>query len=373
MLDVDERSDEKSSAMATTLQDDTIQDDAELIHARLKDALKNIPDEGVQYSEEQLKEVKKKFKSSDRIKEELKEMNMKINSDFELMSDLFRKYDTIKGRHDLIELGTLFEDLKYLMHQIDNANDFLTAGGLDKVILPNLNNQSKVELRIHSVKLLGVVVQNNPKGQIAAFEKNVGSILLQLLAQSSSSSTNELSSLIFAFGGLLRKFPLAQEELLNNPGLNVLIDLLDKQVEYKIKMKCLLLIADLIRDYDELTDNGDLNKTTQYNAVDIKSRLFKTEYCTIMVELFSVHRHDYLENLYVAEDMLNVLLASIETCESKWIKSQIFRHTLLVIRGNYDQVKDQTSFDNLQLNEVVDKLEQLQTFFPDHTVANDEL
>lgn len=383
LLDPEENPEEKSSAIAMSTvvrdeptQEDNTQEDSKAIHSRLKDALKNIPDDGPEYSEEKLKEITKKFKSYATIKQELEEMDMKIKTDFQLMSDLFGKYDIIQGKSNLDEFGTLFEDLEYLLHQIDNANDFVTAGGLEKVILPNLGNQSIPELRIHSIKLLGVLVQNNPKGQIAAFERNVGSILLQLLSQSTSSSnTNELSSIMFAFGGLLRKFPLAQDELLNNPGLKILVDLLGKQVDFKIKMKCFLLITDLIRDFDDVTANRDLNVTKQYDAIDIKSRLLKTEYCAITVELFSVHLQNNLESLYVADDILDVLIASKDICQPLWNESSVFRHKFLVMKSNYDEMKSETNLDDAELSSVINKLNQLQTFLSNHTVTmtNDEL
>lgn len=385
LLDANEKvtTDEKSSAIVVspvTMNDDTTpqEDDSKSTHSRLKDALKNIPDEGFKYSEDELKEITKKFRSYDTIKQEFEEMDMNIKSDFELMSDLFAKYEQIKDKNDLHAFRSLFEDLEYLLHQIDNANDFVTAGGLEKLIMPNLGNQSIPELRIHSVKLLGVLVQNNPKAQIAAFEKNVGSLLLRMLSQSNNnnngnSSTSELSSLIFAIGGLLRKFPLAQDELLNSPGLKILVDLLGNQVDYKIKIKCLLLITDLIRDYDEVT--GDLIKTQQYDdAVDIRSRLLKTEYCTNLLELFNAHRQDYLESLYVTEDILNVLIASKELCEAQWIDSSIFPHTLLVIRSNFDRMKNDEKLEDFDLmNTMVDRLDQLEKYFTNHTVVKDEL
>ncbi|XP_037038908.1 nucleotide exchange factor Sil1 [Bradysia coprophila] len=377
LLDAEDRSEEKNSAlmMSAVSHDDTERpnDDPTSTHSRLKDALKNIPDEGFEYSEEKLKEITKKFRTYENIKEEFEEMNMKIKSDFQLMSDLLVKYQSIEDKLDLNEYRALFEDLDYLLHQIDNANDFVTAGGLDTIILPNLSNQTVPELRIHSVKLLGILVQNNPKGQIAAFEKNVGSILFQMLAQSANISTSELSSLMFAIGGLLRKFPLAQAELLSSPGLKILVDLLGKPIDYKIKMKCLLLLADLIREYDEIAGNVGASKTKVNQATDIKSRLVTTEYCTIMIDLMLIHRQDYLESLYIADDMLNVLILSKEVCEPHWSGSSIFRHTLLAIKTNFEQQKNGTDFDNFELNGIVEKLDRLQTFWSDHGAINDEL
>lgn len=372
-MDEDETVDGKISAIVTS-PDAIVEDVSESIHSRLKDALKNIPDEGFEYSEAELKEITKKFKSYDTIKKEFEELNMNVKSDFQLMTELFEKYETIKGKPEPNEYRSLFEDLEYLLHQIDNANDFVIAGGLEKIILPNLGNQTVPELRIHSVKLLGILVQNNPKGQIAVFEKNVGSILLQSLSQTSGPiSTNELSSILFAIGGLLRKFPLAQLELLSNPGLKTLVDLLGKPVDYKIKMKCLLLINDLIGEFDEVTRADDFDKMMQYNATDIKSRLLTTDYCTIVIELMTVYRQDFLDSLYSADDIVNVLTTSREICQRQWSESSIFKHTLLALKSNYDQQKDETNYDKAELDGMVEKLNRLHAFFSNHTVLRDEL
>lgn len=374
LIDSDEATKEKRSALAvsaTFKDDDIVSDNLEENHLRLQEALKNIPDEGLEYSEEKLKEITKKFKYEN-IKQGLADMNIQIKTDFELMSDVISKYEAIKAKNDirLDEIRPLFDDLEYLLHQIDNANDFVTFGGLEKIILPNLGNQTHPELKLHSIKLLGTLMQNNPKGQIAAFEKNVGSLLLQMLSQSNSSSTNELSSIIFALGGLLRKFPLSQDELLNKPNFKILVDLVGKDVEYKIKIKCLLLITDLIRD---CTENGNVNTTNQYDSTDIRGRISGTEYCTIINELFTMHRRDYLESLFTAEDILDVLITSKDICQPVWAESPIFRHTLLVIKSKYDQMKDITDTDDVELNEVSNKLEHLNEFLFSHLVIKDEL
>ncbi|KAJ6634019.1 Nucleotide exchange factor Sil1 [Pseudolycoriella hygida] len=368
LLDPSESSNEKYSAIvqSSVSEENEQEGPSESIHSRLKDALKNIPDEGIVYSEDELKDITKKLKTYEAFKQEFDDMNIK--TDFEMLSDLLDKYETIKHNRDVDAFNILFEDLEYLLHQIDNANDFVTAGGLDKVILPNLRNQSIPELRIHSVKLLGILVQNNPKGQIAAFERNAGSHLLQLLNLAKTSSTAELSSIIYALGGLLREFPLAQEELLKNPGLNVLVDLLGKQVDYKIKIKCLLLLTDLIRDDDEVTERRN-------DSNGIKNRLSKTAYCEVVVHLLQSHRQDYLESVYVTEDILSVLIVSKEICKPTWADSSIFRQTLMVIKSHYDQVIGETREDDGELSEVVNKLEKLQAFFsgPSIVKSNDEL
>lgn len=375
MLDADDDDDKNSAVVMapTTSEDNSTPEQPNESRQTLKDKLKNIPDEGIEYSEVKLKEITKKFRSYETIKKEFDELQMDIKSDFQVMTELFDEYETMGKAYDQNRHGALFEDLEYLLHQIDNANDFVTAGGLERIILPNLGNQTNVELRIHSLKLLGTLVQNNPKGQIAAFERNVGSALIQLLSHASTTNTNELSSLLFAIGGLVRKFPLAQDKLLNNPGLKSVVDLLDKPVDYKVKMKSLLLITDLIREFDEVMASTDVDRATQYNATDIRGRLAATEYCGNVVELVAFHREDYLGSLYAADDILTILLMSKELCQQRWTGSSVFQRTLLAIKSSYDQQTNQRAFDAAELGGVIDKLDLLQTFFSVGASVKDEL
>lgn len=85
---------------------------------------------------------------------------------------------------------------------------------MEKIILPNLVNQSNDQIRIKNLKLLGVILINNPeiRTKIRSHEINIGSSLIQVLAN--SKNKDEISSCIFAFGSLLRHFPTAQQALI---------------------------------------------------------------------------------------------------------------------------------------------------------------
>lgn len=359
--------DEPSKALiATENRSEEVNHSDELKNSkkRLEAALKNIPHESFDYDEREIKKITKKYKSYETLKKEFADLNMNVRTDYELLDQLLVKFNEMSGKESIsdAEIDAIFEDLEYLVHQIDNANRFIFSGGLDKIILPNVQNQTNSQLKRHSVKLLGTLTQNNPKAQIAAFEKNLGFVLLQVLAQ--SSDIQEMSSVIYAFGSLVRKFPLAQKELLNKPGLKILIDLLGKNVDYKIKIKMLKLITDLIREYDEVTQfesEFDKEKLQQYKEVNIKERLEETQYCNAIDELSSENRHEYLQNLYATDDMLGVISVSKEICQPNWSSSPIFRHTILVIKNKYDRMFEDDK-QNEELGNVVRTLQDLDDF-----------
>lgn len=335
---------------------------------RLEEALKNIPDESLPYSEDELKEVVKKYRSYETLKKDFKEIDMSMKSDFELLADLFTKFESLTDDIDNDEINTLFEDLDYLVHQIDNANEFIRAGGMEKIILPNIQNQTNAIMKVQSIKLLGTLVQNNPKAQIIAFEKNTGFLLMQILAQSSNSK--EISAALFALGGLVRRFPIAQNELLNKPGLKVLVSLLGRNVDYKNKIKLLVLLTDLLREFQETKDYSaelDAEKKRQYQTVDLVNRLRSTEYCGAIEELMTENRHDYLTDSYALQDIVDILNESRVTCQSSWSESPLLRHTLLVIKNKFDNELKHEKADDEDLVTVMRGLNSLNEFLYNNT------
>lgn len=85
---------------------------------------------------------------------------------------------------------------------------------MEKIILPNLLNQSNDKIRTENLKLLGIILINNPEVRLKfkKFEKNVGISLIQILGN--SKNIHEISSCIFALGSLIRHFPSAKQELI---------------------------------------------------------------------------------------------------------------------------------------------------------------
>ena len=61
---------------------------------------------------------------------------MKFNKDIENIKSLMALYDNSTVEDKL----NILEDLDFLLHQIDNARDFVSLGGLNKVILPALES-----------------------------------------------------------------------------------------------------------------------------------------------------------------------------------------------------------------------------------------
>ena len=101
--------------------------------------------------------------------EELKERKdildkMKFNKDIENIKSLMAVYDnsTIEGKINVLE------DLDFLLHQIDNARDFVSLGGLNKIILPALESlEISEEIVAKAAILVGSASQGNLEVQVS--------------------------------------------------------------------------------------------------------------------------------------------------------------------------------------------------------------
>ncbi|XP_058455476.1 nucleotide exchange factor Sil1 [Malaya genurostris] len=309
---------------------------------QLKEALQKIPADEFKLNEEELKKVKDKYKSYDQIKQELKEANLEVKSDSDIMQSLFKRFLDIWKSKNLAEskvkaeLETVFEDLQYLVHQIDNAIEFIDRQGIEQIIWPSLN-QTNASLRVRSLKLLGTIIQNNPKAKVALFERNGGGILLAKISQ--STETEEISAGLFAFGNLVRKFPYAMTELLTPHGYSLLFDVLDKNVELRVKVKIVRLISDLVQDYEHALSAPDVDATTRerYQSTNLKGTLHKVNYCPRVSEFFLSNKPGLVLDESLADDVVEALRGISQIlCHEVWSVCPLFRHALLVLKNDLD-------------------------------------
>uniref|UniRef100_A0A182WW16 Nucleotide exchange factor SIL1 n=1 Tax=Anopheles quadriannulatus TaxID=34691 RepID=A0A182WW16_ANOQN len=314
----------------------------------LREALKDIP---ANTYEEDVAEggeaVGSRFKSYEQIKQELKDANVELKSDSEIMTDLFDRFERAlqhtSGPADRQELDVLFEDLEYLAHQIDNALQFIDRGGVEKIVWPSLNRTGDAQTRTRALKLLGTIVQNNPKAKVALVERNGGPNLLSALGR--ASTTDEISAALYAFGGLVRKFPFAQKQLLTPHGYSVLYGVWEKKVELKVKVKVLQLIADVLVDYrSAIAAAGENDATTreQYRSTKLLEGLERTEFCKHSAAFFHQHKAALIPEDNLTDETVKALHACRhQLCHEPWSQCPLFRHTLLVLRNNLDHRLDE--------------------------------
>lgn len=72
-----------------------------------------------------------KFKSYEELKKDMKELNMTMKSDMEIMNDLSKRFhEQMKTFEDSDKnLKNILTDLEYLLHQVDTAEVFVKNKG----------------------------------------------------------------------------------------------------------------------------------------------------------------------------------------------------------------------------------------------------
>ncbi|KAB0794863.1 hypothetical protein PPYR_11702 [Photinus pyralis] len=310
-------------------------------HQELKEALKNIKNDAS--PEEQ---AEKKFRSYEELKEDLSKLDVRPKTDGELLKELMLYHKVLTTTQEHQELiVSIIEDLEYLVHQIDNANDFVTLNGFADIIYPNLNS-TNLDIKDGTLKLLGSSMQNNAKVQIHAFETGAIGTLLKVLVLNSDETIKNRA--IFALSGLMRRFPLAQRQFLDNAGLNVFGELLQESNNMKLLLKIVTLIHDLILEHDgALKDKSYLEKIEQYNAVNLRQKLQDQKWCPFLVTLLRNIVSIDVEDHDAVEKTLNTIISSRVCNMSGNVQLQTLISHLQSYYKNLAKVDDDEYFGHL--------------------------
>lgn len=330
----------KNTALLSPINSETVKS------PNLEEMLKNIPhDSFIENNIDAEKHIQMKFKSYEEIKKEFEGINMSINTDKELIEKLILTYENqTENRH----IDLVFEDLMYLMHQIDNALHFISIQGIEKIILPNLKC-AKSSMQKYALNLLGTLVNNNPVAQELSMKKNIA-IYLTAIIGNEKLETSTLSSCIFAMGSLLRKHPKAQNEILPQT-LESMIKIIDNgSYGLKIRLKMLTLISDLVVE-DSESENND-GKT-----LDLQINLIKLKLCNKVENLVSNNRKDLIEELSLIENVLFALQVNKSICFELWSESSNLRHNLIVLKNTLSR---KNSIENDEyINDLIETIKEV--------------
>lgn len=335
----------------------------------IEEALKNIPAEIYEYSKEEMDEIKSKFRTYDEIKDQLKDVNMNVRTDAEIMKKLIGKYEDMAGddvANKQAELERILDDLEYLVHQVDNALEFLGQQGLEKIVLPNLNHTDNAVLKVKSLTVLGSALQNNPRAKVLAYEKGIAEHLIRFL--STTRVETEINSALFAFGSLLRHFPVAQRNVLSKSVMNVLFGIWTREVHLKIKVKVLTFLTDMLLEAEEARKEAELagdlatrvaEKSKQYEAVDLQQLLKEFEYCKRAEQFVVLEKPAMISNPEQTERIISAFNYSTRLCKETWSEEPQLRHVILVLKNRYaDQVQE--GAENAEhLKEILGDIERL--------------
>ncbi|KAK2579273.1 hypothetical protein KPH14_008232 [Odynerus spinipes] len=273
-----------------------------------------------------------KFRSYEALKEELKDLEVNVTTDAEVLNNLFKKFQTYKNAISTSSLTIaeienvldILNNLEYLIHQIDNAHLFADMEGITNIISPCLNSTYH-EVKAEALRLLGAAVQSNPKVQGKALENDLMQKLLHML--STNSKTMVKSRCLFALSALVRQFPAAQKALLDRGGLEIFGTILSSD-QLQTQIKVMKLINDLIverQDVDKISDIGQREaKAREYAITDLEQKLLMHRYCKhlndLMVKSFVYemgNQHD-IENYELLEVVSESMIMISPICKNEF-------------------------------------------------------
>jgi hypothetical protein len=367
-----EEENEKTSLMP--VEEETKDDektDVEMARKRLELALKNIPaDKFDDDTEEKIKEISKKFRSYKELKEDLKELKLDMKSEMEIMNSLLEEMssENLKVETKL----KVLEDIEYLCHNIDNSLHFISIGGLEKILIPNLSlNDTKIspELVQRSMRVLAVILQNNIEAKSYVIEKtNIANYLINILSKSVNS--DHQSTAIFAFGSLVRNNPNVTKGFngqvpseIFKKGMTVLIELIgNPKTALKPALKALSLIGDV------------LNEVTTEDHENVSKFVASLKVCRQLETYFVANRIALIADIDSAQNAVSSLSNLKQLCFS-WSESPAFRHEVLVILNNFkSQLKTADEDSKFLFEEIVEQLESLNEYlYGNLRISEDDL
>ncbi|XP_064017557.1 nucleotide exchange factor SIL1 [Pogoniulus pusillus] len=278
-------------------------------------------------------EVRKKFRPIEQLKEEFEKLNVKMETDYEIMVQLISKFNS--SASTLADKVAALYDLEYYVHQVDNAKDFLSMGGL-QLVIEGLNS-TEATLKEHAAFVLGAALSSNPKVQIEALEGGALQKLLVILATEQPLPVKKKA--LFALSSMLRHFPYAQQQFLKLGGLQVLRSLFRQKGMQTLHVRVVTLLYDLIMEKLLLEGSPQeeqaAEKLHQYEQVRLVPAVVEQDWCAAVSALLGAPEHDTREK---ALKTVSVLMAF---CGERYRRDPALGTALSLLRSEYEQLAAQ--------------------------------
>uniref|UniRef100_A0A8C3J374 Nucleotide exchange factor SIL1 n=1 Tax=Calidris pygmaea TaxID=425635 RepID=A0A8C3J374_9CHAR len=270
----------------------------------------------------------KKFRPIEQLKEEFEKLNVKMETDYEIMVKLISKFNSSASTLD--EKVAALYDLEYYVHQVDNAKDFLSMGGL-QLVIEGLNS-TEAALKENAAFVLGAALSSNPKVQIESIEGGALQKLLVILATDQPLAVKKKA--LFALSSMLRHFPYAQQQFLKLGGLQVLRSLFRQKGMETLYVRVVTLLYDLIMEKEELLSCEDQpeEKIQQYRQVKLVPAVVEQDWCVVVSNLLATPEHDTREKVLKT---VGVLMAF---CKERYRGDQALSTTLSLLRSEYEEL-----------------------------------
>ncbi|XP_076768941.1 nucleotide exchange factor SIL1 isoform X2 [Arvicanthis niloticus] len=273
--------------------------------------------------------IKQLFRPIEELKKEFDELNVVLETDMQIMVRLINRFNSSSS--SLEEKVAALFDLEYYVHQMDNAQDLLSFGGLQVVI--NGLNSTEPLVKEYAAFVLGAAFSSNPKVQVEAIEGGALQKLLVILATDQPLPAKK--KVLFALCSLLRHFPYAQQQFLKLGGLQVLRSLVQEKSEKVLAVRVVTLLYDLVtekmfaEEEAELTQDSSPEKLQQYRQVHLLPGLREQGWCEITAQLLALPEHD------AREKVLQTLGALLTTCRDRYRQDPQLSRTLSSLQAEY--------------------------------------
>ncbi|KAF3837746.1 hypothetical protein F7725_009514 [Dissostichus mawsoni] len=287
----------------------------------LKRVMKKIKEDMKPESAEHQDSVASRFRPMEELKREMAELDLLVQTDDQIMRRLLEQFNSSSSTTEQ-RLSILLE-LEYLVHQVDNAQNLCSMGGLQLVV--ETLNSSDFRLQESSAFVLGSAVSSNPEVQVKAMEGGALQTLLTMLATDQPLWVKK--KVLFAVASLLRNFPFAQRHFLSREGCR-------GDRGGVLRTRIVTMLYDMIRADLPGRSGPGLHAShqellRQYSLVSLREGLLEEGWCSLIPELLDSTEHDFREKA------LRAMLALAPVCVDQYRSHSSLKASLLLLREQY--------------------------------------
>ncbi|KAM6953037.1 nucleotide exchange factor SIL1 [Lycodopsis pacificus] len=303
--------------------------------------------------------VTSRYRPLEELKRDFAQLDLLVETDVQIMKRLLDQFNSSNSTTEQ-RLSILLE-LEYLVHQVDNAQNLCSMGGL-QLIVDSLNS-TDFRFQESSAFVLGSAVSSNPQVQVKAVESGALQMLLTVLATAQPLRVQK--KVLFAVASLLRNFPYAQRHFLSHGGLQVLSELFRADGGGVLRTRIVTMLYDMISEKELISQGGlDLvldasheERVRQYSKVSLQGELLDKGWCNLVPQLLESTEHDYREKA------LRALLAMAPMCLDHYRSDRSLLGSLLSLRDQYQEMVQSEMIvgeENSYFAEIVELINALQ-------------
>ncbi|XP_017568885.1 nucleotide exchange factor SIL1 isoform X2 [Pygocentrus nattereri] len=335
---------------------------------KIKEALKKFKGD-YNPSKKDEESVRSQFRSVDDLKRDMEALDFLMETDIQIMRKLLSQFNSTGSTVD--QRVTALLDLEYLVHQVDNAQNLVSMGGM-KLITDSLNN-TDVRLQENAAFVLGSAISSNPSVQVEALESGALQKLLNLLATPHPVSVKKKA--LFALACLLHHFPFAQSQFVKLGGLQVLGELFQVQGADALRVRIVTLLYDMITEKELISQTGkdavpdsSHQDYLQYTEYSLLPMLVEQGWCTFVPELLVSPEHDRREKA------LHALLAMMPHCQARYQQNPSLATSLSILQKEYQKLaltEETLGEEDGYFGEILALLDSMvQKMYCEHNVSN---